>query len=79
MVIAFADHCTVDSPSMSDCNFVVVDEGYIRGVVAFRHSTFRKCEFDSVTFVMQKDFAKLVRDQISAAGGKPEFLGAPLD
>lgn len=79
MVMAFANNISLSHPEMSDCNFVVVGEGWITGVVAFADSSFRDCEFDSVTFLIPPNFARAMRDEIEGRGGNvPSFLGLPI-
>lgn len=79
MVVAFGRNVTMNTPYMNDCNFIAVEDGVIRGVVAFENSTFRDCEFDSVTFVVPKNLAKMIRDEAAKNGGEIQVLGAPLD
>lgn len=72
----FADDVRLDGSNMSSCNFVVIDEGYISGVVAFSRTSFKNCEFDNVTFILTQSTAKAFRNN---HGDRIKFLGYPLD
>lgn len=74
MVMSFGEHVRLDSPRMSECNFIVVNNGFIRGVVAFSETTFKDCEFDSVTFILDPTFAKMLKNQ---AKDSISLLGYP--
>ncbi|OWV39432.1 hypothetical protein [Mameliella alba] len=75
MVIVFGNDMTIRSPSMNECNFVVVNPGYVNGVIQFSKSTFIDCEFDSVTFLVQPELARIIEESLKT--GAVQFLGAP--
>ncbi|MGA0598514.1 hypothetical protein [Enterovirga sp. CN4-39] len=75
MVIAFGDHVSLFQPRMNQCNFICVQEGWITGVVAFEQSSFKNCEFDSVTFILAPDLANMLHEE---AKGKIRILGHPF-
>jgi len=77
MVMSFGNNVTITESSFNECNYIVVSEGWLRGVVAFSDSTFRGCEFDSITFVIPPNLARMIRDSIG--GDTIKFLGERLE
>lgn len=78
MVISFGSNVNMTGSSMAECNFIAIDKGYIRGVVAFSNSTLLDCEFDSITFVVHTDLARAIRDDAVKNGGEIQILGVPI-
>lgn len=80
MVISLIENISFYNQTLCECNVIAVEnKSIVKGVVAFSHTTFRDCEFDSVTFILSKQVAKHMRDEAARYGGNIQVLGAPIE
>jgi hypothetical protein len=79
MVLVMLNNDTLAHCQFADCNFVIVeDHDPIVGIVAFESSTFFQCQFDCVTFLLNRALARTMRDQVPP-GQRPRFIGVSID
>jgi len=77
MIIYLGSNVTIKDNSFTYCNFIVTRNfPTVLAGVLFKDSSFFRCEFDLVTFVLSPAQAKEIRD--SSGGDKIDFIGHPL-
>lgn len=80
MSVAFLDMVSIQGSKFSDCNFVIIEnDTFLTGIVGFRNSFFRDCEFDCVTFFLPRSMAQAMNNDLAQNGRPIRFVGAPLN